>query len=109
MGASSNYTVSASVQYWRIEDFPTVFGKVNPIANLMNDAAPVVITSLMFMNAANNGGNASATPAFLFLLVAGVISIVLLLLFKPSRVKAYDDQYRKAAGKPLDDVLVGRK
>ena len=109
MGASSNYTVSASVQYWRIEDFPTVFGKVNPIANLMNNAAPLVIASLMFMNAANNGGNADPSPAFIFLLVAGVVSIILLMLFKPTRVKTYDDQYRKAAGKPLDDALVGRK
>ena len=109
MGASSNYTVSASVQYWRIEDFPTVFGKVNPLANLMNNAAPLVIASLMFMNAAKTGGNADPSPAFIFLLVAGVISIVLLLLFNPARVKAYDDEYRKAAGKPLDDVLVGRK
>lgn len=109
MGASSNYTVSASVQYWRIEDFPTVFGKVNPLANLMNNAAPLVIASLMFMNAAKTQGRADPSPAFIFLLIAGVISIVLLLLFKPSRVKDYDDKYRKAAGKPLDDVLVGRK
>jgi len=109
MGASSNYTVSGSVQYWRIEDFPTVFGKVNPLANLMNNAAPLVIASLMFMNAAANGGNADPAPAFIFLGVAGVISVILLILFKPERVKAYDDKYRKAAGKTLDDALVGRK
>ena len=86
-----------------------MFGKVNPIANLMNNAAPLVIASLTFMNAANNGGNADPSPAFIFLLVAGVVSIILLMLFKPTRVKTYDDQYRKAAGKPLDDALVGRK
>jgi len=32
-----------------------------------------------------------------------------MLLFKPARVKKYDDKYRAAAGKPLDDALVGRK
>ena len=41
--------------------------------------------------------------------IAAIISIICCLLFKPARVKAYDDKYRAAAGKPLDDVLVGRK
>ena len=109
MGASSNYTVSGSVQYWRIEDFPTVFGKVNPLANLMNNLAPLVIATLMFMNADQNQGQPDAVPAFVFLLIAGVVSLILLLLFKPARVKKYDDKYRTKAGKPLDDILVGRK
>ncbi len=109
MGASSNYTVSGSVQYWRIEDFPTVFGKVNPLANLMNNMAPVVIASLMFMNAAKTQGMPDTGPCFIFLAVAGVVSLIMLLLFKPARVKKYDDKYRAAAGKPLDDALVGRK
>ena len=109
MGASSNYTVSGSVQYWRIEDFPTVFGKVNPLANLMNNLAPVVIASLMFMNAAKTQGMPDTGPCFIFLLIAGVVSLIMLLLFKPARVKKFDDKYRAAAGKPLDDALVGRK
>jgi len=109
MGASSNYTVSGSVQYWRIEDFPTVFGKVNPLANIMNNLAPMLIAMLMFMNAAQNHGAPDAVPAFIFLLAAGVVSVILLLVFKPARVKKYDDKYRTAAGKPLDDALVGRK
>ena len=109
MGASSNYTVSGSVQYWRIEDFPTVFGKVNPLANLMNNVAPLVVASLMFMNAAQTHGQPDAAPAFIFLAIAGVISLILLFLFKPARVKKYDDKYRAKAGKPQDNVLVGRK
>lgn len=109
MGASSNYTVSGSVQYWRIEDFPTVFGKVNPLANLMNNMAPVVVASLMFMNAAKTQGMPDTGPCFIFLAIAGVVSLIMLLLFKPARVKKYDDKYRAAAGKPLDDALVGRK
>jgi len=109
MGASSNYTVSGSVQYWRIEDFPTVFSKVNPLANLMNNMAPVIIANLIFINAASNGGMADAAPAYIFVGIIGVVSIVLLALFKPDRVKAFDDKYRTAAGKPLDDALVGRK
>ena len=34
---------------------------------------------------------------------------LMLLLFKPARIKKYDDKYRAAAGKELDDALVGRK
>ena len=109
MGASSNYTVSGSVQYWRIEDFPTVFGKVNPLANLMNNMSPAIIAALMFMNAAKTQGMPDTGPCFIFLAVAGVVSLIMLLLFKPARVKKYDDKYRAAAGKPLDDALVGRK
>ena len=109
MGASSNYTVSGSVQYWRIEDFPTVFGKVNPLANLMNNLAPMVIAALMFMNAAKTQGMPDTGPCFIFLAITGAISLIMMLLFKPARVKKYDDKYRAAAGKPLDDALVGRK
>jgi len=104
MGASSNFTVSGSVQYWRIEDFPSVFARVNPLANLFQAVAPVVIATLMFMN-----GAPDATGPFIFVAVSGVVSLILLVLFKPERVKAYDDKYRKAAGKPLDNVLAGRK
>ena len=32
-----------------------------------------------------------------------------MLLYKPSHIKAMDDKYRAAAGKPVDDELVGRK
>ena len=109
MGASSSYTVSGSVQYWRIEDFPTVFGKVNPLANLMNNLAPVVIATLMFMNAAKTQGMPDTGPCFIFIAIAGVVSLIMMLLFKPARVKKYDDKYRLAAGKALDDALVGRK
>ena len=43
------------------------------------------------------------------LAIIAVISLVLILFFKPSKVKEADDKYRAAAGKPLDDALVGRK
>ena len=37
------------------------------------------------------------------------LALVLVLCFKPTKVKEADDKYRVAAGKPLDDALVGRK
>ena len=46
---------------------------------------------------------------FVATVIVGVISLVLLLLFKASHVKEVDDKYRAAAGKELDDALVGRK
>ena len=102
MGASSNYTVSAAVQYWRIEDFPSVFSVVNPVANLINAFGPTIVAALI--------ATKLGTPAvFIASGIAAIISIILCILFKPARVKAFDDKYRQAAGKPLDDVLVGRK
>lgn len=101
MGAASNFTVSAVIQYWRIEDFPSVFARVNPVANLMQSFSAMIFATLLFM--------LGYTYDFLFLLVTGVISMILLLIFRPSLVKNKDDKLRAAAGKPLDDALVGRK
>ncbi|MCD8149672.1 MAG: MFS transporter [Clostridiales bacterium] len=105
MGASSNYTVSAAVQYWRREDFACVFACVNPIANIFNALAPTLTAALLYSGA--QGVNVSAV--FIMITVAGVIGVVLMLVFSAKHVKAVDDKYRTAAGKPLDDALVGRK
>ena len=101
MGASSNFTVSLAAQYWRREDFGTVFAAVNPIANLICAFGPVLIAILML----SLGYNA----IFKVIAVFGVISIVLMILFSGKHVKEKDDKFREAAGKPLDDALVGRK
>ena len=55
------------------------------------------------------GSALGARGVFIFSLVAGIIAMILILLFKASRVKEIDDKYRKAAGKPLDDALANRK
>jgi MFS family permease len=126
MGASSNFTVSSAVQYWRLEDFPSVFSAINPVANLINAVGPMLVATLFysalgsFMGAAEASGTitdetaalaaqAGSGTVFMFCAIFGAIGLVLALLFRPSRVKKYDDKYRTAAGKPLDDVLVGRK
>ena len=104
MGASSNFTVSGAVQYWRREDFPSVFARVNPIANLLQSFGPMLIAILLF----SKGAPDPSVP-FIFIGLAGIVSIILLLLFKPAHIKATDDKYRTAAGKPLDDALEGRR
>ena len=101
MGASSNYTVSLAAQYWRREDFSTVFAAVNPIANIINSFGPMIVAIVMIALGYNR--------IFTMSLILGIISIILLILASPAHIKAKDDEYRKAAGKPLDDALVGRK
>ncbi|MCD8133559.1 MAG: MFS transporter [Clostridiales bacterium] len=102
MGASSNYMVSVSVQYWRREDFASVFSCVNPVSNIFNAAAPTVVAMILYSAIGING-------VFLLILIAGIIGVVLMLIFSPKHIKAADDKYREAAGKPLDDALAGRK
>lgn len=102
MGASSNYTVSVAAQYWRREDFSGVFACVNPIANIFNALAPTIVAMLI-------ASQMGVKAVFIFLAVAGIIGVVLMLIFSGAHVKKVDDKYRQAAGKPLDDALAGRK
>ncbi len=100
-GAASNFTVSAAAQYWRREDFSNVFSCVNPIANILQAAGPMMIATILFTKGCQMVFTVSA--------VIGVVCLVLILLFKPAHVKETDDKYRTAAGKELDDALAGRK
>ena len=101
MGAASNFTVSAAAQYWRREDFPSVFAAVNPIANILHAfGATIFATTIAAI---------SVKAPFVITAVVSVICLVMILCFKPAKVKAADDKYRAKAGKPLDDALVGRK
>jgi MFS family permease len=106
MGAASNFTVSGAAQYWRREDFSSVFGVVNPIANIIQALGPMMFAMTIGIGMAKGMG--TALP-FIVTIVIAVISLVLVLCFKPANVKAVDDKYRAKAGKPLDDALVGRK
>lgn len=101
MGASSNFTVSGAAQYWRREDFASVFGRVNPIANILQASGPVIIAALI-------AARKTSELAFGAVGIFGVISIILICLFQPKHVKEVDDKYRAAAGKPLDDELANR-
>ena len=102
MGASSNYTVSVAAQYWRREDFSGVFTCVNPIANIFNAIAPTIVAMLLF-------SSMGVKAVFIFLAIAGVVGVILMVLFSGAHIKSVDDKYREKAGKPLDDALVGRK
>lgn len=102
MGASSNFTVSAAAQYWRREDFTSVFATLNPVANLLSAIGPTIIAMTLF-------SAAGVTGVFKVIAVAGVIAIVLMLLFSKKNVKKVDDKRREKAGLALDDALVGRK
>ncbi len=99
MGAASNFTVSGAAQYWRREDFSTVFGFVNPIANIIQALGPMMVAMTVMIK---------ATMPFLVTAIIAVISLILIVAFKPAKVKAADDKYRAAVGKAMDDELVGR-
>ena len=101
MGAASNFTVSGAAQYWRREDFSTVFGVINPVANILQCVGPMMFAMTIAM--------ISVKAPFIITAVIAVISLICVLCFKPSKVKECDDKYRAAAGKELDDALVGRK
>lgn len=101
MGASSNFLVSAAAQYWRREDFMSVFSCISPIANIFQAVGPMIV-AFVFIGAGTRG-------VFGVVLVAGIISVIMSVMFSGKHVKAVDDKLRTAAGKPLDDVLVGRK
>ncbi|MGN1155613.1 MAG: MFS transporter [Agathobacter sp.] len=101
MGASSNFTVSMAAQYWRREDFSSVFSVVNPVANIIQAVGPAVIAILMAMK--------GTVGVFGMIAVWGVLSVVLILVFSPKHIKKVDDKRREKVGKVLDDALVGRK
>lgn len=101
MGASSNFTVSAAAQYWRREDFSSVFSVLNPVANLLSAIGPMIIAFMMVSR--------GTTGVFGVILAAGILGVILLCLFSPKNVKKVDDKRREKAGKVLDDALVGRK
>ena len=105
MGAASNFGVSCAAQYWRREDYSRIFTLSSPIGSMISSASPVVIAALLF-GATGYKGHAGA---FGLVACCGVVALVVMLLFKPDHIKKMDDQYRAAAGKPLDDALVGRK
>ena len=105
MGASSNFGVSCAAQYWRREDFSRIFTLSSPIGSMISSASPALIAALLF-GATGYKGHAGA---FTFVAVSGVVALIVMLLYKPEHIKAMDDKYRAAAGKPLDDALVGRK
>lgn len=102
MGAASNFGVSVAAQYWRREDFSRIFAASSPIGSVISSSGPMFIAMLLY----SRWGYQSI---FAVTVVAGVVSLILLLLFSASHVKKVDDKYRTAAGKELDDALVGRK
>ena len=102
MGAASNYPISLAVQYWRHEDFPSVYSCIYPIANLISNFGPMIVARLLY-------STMGYQAIFLTAGIAGIVSLVLILLFNPARIKAKDDILRENAGKPLDDALVGKK
>ncbi len=103
MGASSNFTVSVAAQYWRREDFPSVFAFVNAIANIINAAGPYLLTSLRSLAGKTIFGD-TYTLAWAALCVLAIFSIIIMAAFKPSWVAKRDAMYRAEAGLSAEGV-----
>ena len=72
----------------------------SPIGSAISSAAPMVVASLLF----GPTGYKGHAGVFIAVLIAGILSLVCMLLFNPKHIKQQDDKYREAAGKPLDDA-----
>ena len=94
LGAASNFTVSLSAQYWRREDFSSVYGIANPVANVIQAFGPMSVVLI----SVNLGYH--ATLGFIGALV--FIALILILLFNPENLKKTDAKYRKRAGLSID-------
>lgn len=102
-GAASNFAVSLSAQYWRREDFPTVFSIISPLAHVLEAFGATLIATLLY------NPNLGYVWDFRACIIGGTAAFILLLLFNKKHLKTVDDKFRMKAGKPLDDRLVGRK
>ena len=100
MGASSNFTLSSVVRYWRQEDFPAVYSGAPPLGTIIGATFPFTIATIA-QKFTYNG-------AFLFVAIMAVISILCCILFNPRGIARYDNKLRAAAGLPVDDVLEQR-
>lgn len=100
MGASSNFTLSSVVRYWRQEDFPAVYSGAPPLGTVIGATFPFIIATIA-QKFTYNG-------AFLFVAIMAVISILCCILFNPRGIARYDNELRAAAGLPVDDVLEQR-
>ena len=89
-GAASNFTVSLAAQYWRREDFPSVYGVANPIANAIQAFGPMMIVML---------GTAFGFHVTLGVIgILGVVALILMCLMNPEHIKEVDRKYRREAG-----------
>ncbi|MCF0230269.1 MAG: MFS transporter [Parasporobacterium sp.] len=95
-GAASNFGVSSAAQYWRREDFATVWGWENPAINVIQAFGPMLVAIV--------GAKAGFPVVFGIFAILGIISLVLIILFKPARIAARDAKYRAEAGLNAEGV-----
>lgn len=95
MGSASNFVVSFSAQYWRREDFPSVYAVANPVANIIQAFGPMMVATI--------GLRVGFHQTFGVIGVLGVAALILICLFSPAHVKEVDRKYRQEAGLPAEE------
>lgn len=89
MGGGSNFTVSASAEYWGREDFPSVFSLMNPVANILNAFGPTVLALI----ATSTGGY---SMCYALVGVFGVFGAVLACFISREHVARKTAEYKNA-------------
>lgn len=93
-GAASNFAVSISAQYWKREDFPSVYGVINPVVNVIQAFGPMAIT----MIGLRFGFHITLGIIGIF----GIVALILICLVNPEHVRELDNKYRLEAGPPAN-------
>ena len=96
VGASSNFEVSSAAQYWRREDFPTAYSLINPVAGIFQAFGPMIVAVI--------GMTAGFKVVFGIFVVLAIVSVVMILIFKPKRIADRDLVYRREAGLPDEGI-----
>lgn len=95
-GAASNFAVSMAAQYWRREDFPSVYGIINPTVNVIQAFGPMIITMI--------GLRFGFHITLGIIGISGVVALILICLVNPEHIRKMDNKYREAAGLPVDKL-----
>lgn len=85
-----------AAQYWRREDFPSVYGIINPIVNVIQAFGPMIITMI--------GLRFGFHITLGIIGISGVVALILICLVNPEHIRKMDNKYREAAGLPVDKL-----
>lgn len=94
-GASSNFAASISAQYLKREDFPSVYGVANPVANVIQAFSPMMVAMVGF--------GMGFHVVFGIVAVLGVIALILIFLINPKHIIEIDNKYKAADGQALEN------
>lgn len=91
MGAGSNFNVSASMEFWGLPNFSSVFSLMSPVANLISAFGPMVLAVIY-------AATGTYVIAFGLVVVMGIVGAILVLMIKKDNVTAKTEKMLAAKG-----------